>query len=305
MSGAPPLSPMSGAPPLSVAVVGHVEFVEFLQVIRVPVAGEIIHARRTFAEPAGGGAVAAVQLARLAGGATLFTALGNDAVGRRSAAELRRHGVRVEAAWRGEPQRRAVTFVDDDGERTITVIGERLAPAGADDLPWNELAACGAVYVTAGDPAALRAARRARVMVATPRVGPALAEAGVELDALVHSARDPGERYTAGDLYPEPRLVVATSGITGGTYTGVEGRSGAWRAAALPGLVVDTYGAGDSFAAGLTLGLGAGLDIDDALDLGARCGAACVTGAGPYGAALDSVHVGELVTRAPGRGAAG
>jgi ribokinase len=80
--------------------------------------------------------------------------------------------------------------------------------------------------------------------------------------------------------------VVATGGITGGAFTAADGRSGTWRAAPLPGHVVDTYGAGDSFAAGLTFGLGAGLEVDAALELGARCGAACVTGAGPYGAQL-------------------
>jgi ribokinase len=274
---------------LTVAVVGHVESVEFLEVARLPAAGEIVHARQTFTEPAGGGGVAAVQLARLTGAATLFTAFGDDPVGRRSAAELDGYGLRVEAAWRHEPQRRAVTFIDDDGERTITVIGERLAPTGADPLPWEYLADCDAVYVTAGDPAALRAARRARVLVATPRVGPALAESGVELDALVHSGRDPGEPYAPGDLDPPPRLVVSTEGIDGGSFTAVEGRSGTWRAAELPGPVVDTYGAGDSFAAGLTLGLGAGLDVEAALALAARCGAVCVTGAGPYGARLEAV----------------
>jgi ribokinase len=273
---------------LKVAVVGHVEFVEFLQVARVPVAGEIVHARRSFAEPAGGGGVAAVQLARLAGTATLFTAFGDDAVGRRSAEGLERYGVRVHAAWRHAPQRRAVTFIDDEGERTITVIGERLAPVGADALPWDELGECDAVYVTAGDAEALRAARQARVLVATPRVGPALAESRVELDALVHSAGDPGEPYARGDLDPEPRLVVSTQGVAGGSYTALEGGQGTWQAAPLPGPVVDTYGAGDSFAAGLTLGLGAGLDVEAALALAARCGAVCVTGAGPYGARLDA-----------------
>jgi ribokinase len=280
---------------LSVAVVGHVEYVEFLQVGHVPSAGEIVHARHSFAEPAGGGAVAAVQLARLAGAATLFTAFGDDAVGRQSASGLERHGVRVHGAWREERQRRAVTFIDDGGERTITVIGNRHGPRGADTMPWYELAACDAVYVTAGDPDALRAARRARVMVATPRVGPALAESGVELDALVHSAGDPGERYAEGDLDPAPRLVVSTGGITGGAFTAADGRSGIWRAAPLPGPVVDTYGAGDSFAAGLTFGLGAGLGVDAALELAARCGAACVTGAGPYGAQLDATILDGLV----------
>jgi ribokinase len=46
--------------------------------------------------------------------------------------------------------------------------------------------------------------------------------------------------------------------------------------------VSDFYGCGDSFAGGVTYGLGAGMPIDEALALGARCGAACATGRGPY-----------------------
>ena len=48
-------------------MVGHVEWVEFARVDRVPLAGEIVHATDTWEEVGGGGAVAAVQLARLAG----------------------------------------------------------------------------------------------------------------------------------------------------------------------------------------------------------------------------------------------
>jgi ribokinase len=52
--------------------------------------------------------------------------------------------------------------------------------------------------------------------------------------------------------------------------------------------VVDAYGAGDSFAAALAYGLGAGMDIDTALELAARCGATCMTGRGPYGRQLGA-----------------
>jgi len=56
------------APParLRVASVGHVEWVQFARVEHVPQAGEVAHAEDPFEEPAGGGAVAAVQLARRA-----------------------------------------------------------------------------------------------------------------------------------------------------------------------------------------------------------------------------------------------
>ena len=63
---------------MRVAVVGHVEWVEFVRGDHVPAAGEIVHATDSFQEPAGGGAVAAVQLARMAGSSTLLTALGSD-----------------------------------------------------------------------------------------------------------------------------------------------------------------------------------------------------------------------------------
>jgi ribokinase len=87
--------------------------------------------------------------------------------------------------------------------------------------------------------------------------------------------------------------VVRTAGNEGGTYEGADGRRGSWAAADLPGPVVDAYGCGDSFAAGLAFGLGSGLDIDGALELAARCGAYCLTGKGPYG---------NQLTLAPGSG---
>ena len=43
---------------MRVAVVGHVEWVEFARVEAVPKPGEIAHAFETWEEPAGGGAVA-------------------------------------------------------------------------------------------------------------------------------------------------------------------------------------------------------------------------------------------------------
>jgi ribokinase len=267
---------------MRVAVVGHVEWVEFARVERMPKQGAIVHAQEAWEEPAGGGAVAAVQLARLAGAATLYTALGDDERGRRARTELECLGLCVEAAVRPEPQRRAFTHVDDDGERTITVIGDRMAPREGDDLPLDELSGLDAVYFTGGDAAALRAARRARVLVATPRALASLRDGSVELDALVGSGRDPSERYTSSDLEPPPRLVVRTAGSQGGTWETVEGLHGHYAPEPLPGPVVDAYGCGDSFAAGLTFALGRGLPLEEALRLAARCGAACLCGRGAY-----------------------
>ena len=130
-------------------------------------------------------------------------------------------------AVRAAPQRRALTYLDSRGERTITVLGEKLHPLGADPLAWEELDATDGVYFTAGDEAALGQARRAGVLVATARELKTLRSAGVQLDALVHSARDPAERYEPGQLDPAPRLVVSTEGSDGGRFV-ADGEEGRW-----------------------------------------------------------------------------
>ncbi|HEY5858767.1 MAG TPA: PfkB family carbohydrate kinase, partial [Actinomycetota bacterium] len=123
-----------------------------------------------------------------------------------------------------------------------------------------------------------------------------LTSSGVGADALVGSARDAGERVEVGALsrsVPVP-LIVRTEGVDGGSFTtsdGVEARYPAVPAAAAPDDDADAYGAGDSFAAGLTFALGQGTSIIDALTLAARCGAACAAGAGPYARQLTVADI--------------
>jgi ribokinase len=265
-----------------VAVVGHVEWVTFAQVPRLPRRGEILHGYAGWDDAAGGGGVAVVQLARLAGEAAFYTTLGDDHNGSSVRERLESFGVRVHAVERRTPQRRALTFLDDDHERTITVLGDRIVPRGDDPLDWAALGRCDGVYLTGGDAAAAQAARAAKVLVATPRAIDALEGSGVTLDALVYSAGDPDETLIAESLEPRPRHLVATRGAEGGSWTGEEGRTGAWQASDPPGDPADAYGAGDSFAAALTFALGRGDELDAALALAARAGATCLTGHGPY-----------------------
>jgi len=147
------------------------------------------------------------------------------------------------------------------------------------------------VYFTAGDAEAVTAARAARCLVASARTLATLREAGEPLDVLVASATDEGERYEPGDLLPEPELIVRTAGAGGGEWVRSQGRAGRWEATPLPGSISDAYGCGDSFAGGLTYGLGAGLDVAEASQIGARCGAACFTGRGPYSAQLSAADL--------------
>jgi ribokinase len=265
-----------------------VEWVQFARVERVPEPGEIVAASEVWEEPAGGGAVAAVQLANLNGSADFFTSLGDDELGQRSRERLAELGVTVHAADAGQPQRRAFTYVDANGERTITVLGPKLRPSGQDgSLPWEQLARCDAVYFTGGDVAAVSAARRASIVVATSRELETLHRAREELDALVGSGDDVGERFDALELEPPPRFVVSTAGPLGGWIR----PGGPFRAAPIPGPVEDAYGCGDCFAAGFTYGLGAGMPVEEAAALAARCGATVLTGRGPYERQLTSADV--------------
>jgi ribokinase len=273
------------------AVVGHVEWIEFARVPRVPEPGEIVHATEWWEDVGGGGAVAAVQLAKLAGGADFFTALAGDENGRRSQERLEELGVSVQAAPREGAHRRGFVHLDDEHERTITILGDRIVPLGGDDLPWERLDDADAVYFTGGDVGALVQARRARKLVATPRAHRTLRASDVNLDALVRSAKDPGEQQAEEHLDPAPDIVVSTAGKEGGEWVGEDRSTGRWRAAELPGPPQDAYGAGDSFAAGLTYGLGAGMSIEEALHVASRCGAHKLAGRAAYDGQLTAADL--------------
>ena len=254
------------------AVVGHVEWVEFARVPRMPSAGEIVHAERIWKEPAGGGAVVARQLALLAGRCELFTALGDDALGRESAARLAELGIDVHVKW-GGATRRAWTHVDGAGERTITVLGDKLLPVGPLPLDGYDL-----VFFVAGEPSALESARRARFVAGTVR----------ELPTLQHGERRarPARRERERPRRALRRLALRASCRGDRTVRTAERSTASRTPPRLPSAIVDTYGAGDSFAAALAFGLARGDEPHSAADLAARAGAAVIGGAGPYEAQL-------------------
>lgn len=259
-----------------VAVVGHIEWVDFLPVPHFPHQGEVVHAEGALQRAGGGGGVAAGVLADLGAEVEFFCALGDDATGRAALAQLEERGVRMHVAWREEPTRRAVTLLEPSGERTIVTIGDRLEPRGSDELEWGRLRDTQSVYFTAGDAGALAHARQARLVVASPRAREVLSSATI--DALVFSESDPDESAWAERAASHARLLVATEGERGGRWWGES--EGRWPAEPLPGPARDAYGCGDSFAAAFTLGLGRGDSVEDAAALGARCGALALTRVG-------------------------
>ena len=259
-----------------VAVIGHVEWVEFLPLPRFPRQGEVIHAHNGFLRAGGGGSVAAVVLAELGAEVDFFCALGDDLPGREALAQLEQRGVRVHVAWREQPTRRAITLLEPGGERTIITLGERLEPRGSDELPWERLDDAMSVYFTAGDAGALAHARRAEILVASPRARSVLETETI--DAIVFSESDPDESAWAHRAAPHAQLLVATEGERGGRWWGIS--EGRWAATPLPGPPRDAYGCGDSFAAAFTFALGDGATIADAAAVGARAGATALTRVG-------------------------
>src|ERR1700761_5245147 len=107
-----------------VAVIGHVEWVEFVGLADYPPRGGLAQATQV-AEHAGGGAVvAAAVLASLGAKVEFFCALGDDERAQRAERELTARGITVHAAHRSQPSRFVFTMLDGGGERTIVTVGE-------------------------------------------------------------------------------------------------------------------------------------------------------------------------------------
>ncbi len=217
--------------------------------------------------------MAAGVLAELGARVDFLTAVGRDRPGQASVAQLAERGVRMHVAARERPTRRAVTLLDNAGERTIITIGQRLEPSAGDELEWVRLDGADGAYVTAGDSGALAHARAARVLVASPRARSALTSKGPLIDALVYSARDRDEREWAHRVGDRARLQLATDGVRGGRWWGES--EGSWEAVALAGEPQDSYG--DAFAAAFTFALAAGEPVERAVALGAEWGARMLT----------------------------
>ena len=268
-------------PKLKLAVIGHVEWVTFLKVDQLPLAGHISHAKDCFEEPAGGAAVAAVQMSRLINGPVdLITSLGKDSFGEKCYERLTELGLNLKVAWREKPTRKGISLISKDGERAITVIGDRLQPIASDNLPWNEMKNYDGIFITATDKEGIRLAREAKFLSATPRTGKkTLKNSKVKINALIGSALDPGEEINHDELIPKPDIYIATKGKSGGT---IFPYNQSYKSITPSSKEIDTYGCGDCFAGGVTTALSANLNLNQAIKIGAYCGAECSTHYGPY-----------------------
>ncbi len=272
---------ISKLPKLKLAVIGHVEWVTFLKVDRLPAPGIISHAKDYFEEAAGGAAVTAVQMSRLINGSVdLITSLGKDNCGEKCYEKLTNLGLNLSVAWREKPTRKGISLIEENGERAITVIGERLQPIASDNLPWDNLENYDGIFVTATDAEGFRQARKAKFLAATPRTGKnTLNISRTKMDALIGSGLDPGEKIDFEELSQKPNIYIATEGKAGGIIHPLNQRFNSIKPSSKE---VDSYGCGDCFAGGVTTALSAKWNLEDAVNLGAFCGAECSTHYGPY-----------------------
>ena len=265
---------------LKFAVIGHIEWINFLKVDSLPKPGIITHAKKSLELPAGGGALIAKTLNELSNNEIhFFTSLGKDYYGEKSFEFFKNIGINIHVAWRSEPTRKGFSLIDKNGERSITIIGKRLAPSFNDDLDWNILCDMDGIFITAGDNNLFKKAREANILCTTPRVGINLInESKINLDALIGSNLDPDESFSLSDLNKKPRYIIKTEGEKGGLYI----PGGRFNAIIDNVIKIDSYGCGDSFAAGVLYGLASNWTIEKAVKLGTVLGRNCIEHFGPY-----------------------
>ena len=269
---------------LNFSVVGHIEWINFLKVDQLPKKGVISHSEKSLELPAGGGSVIAKTLCELTQNQIhFFTALGNDDYGDRCFKILSSMGIKLHVAWHDKPTRRGFSMIDSQGERAITVIGERLAPNYKDNLDWSILKKMDGIFITASDSAIFKIARSAPILCTTPRVGiDTINKSNVLLDGLIGSNLDPGERFSLPELSVKPKYIIKTEGEKGGIIF----PGGRYKALKNKKLKVDSYGCGDSFAAAILYGMASKWNIEKSLNLAKVVGRNTSEIFGPYAETL-------------------
>ena len=244
---------------------------------RLPSPGDTVVAAETRWLPGGKGANQAAAAARLGANVRFVGAVGDDAAADVALGGLDDDGVDISSVRRiaGAPSGVAVVCVDGLGENLIVVAPGANGSLDPDDIDLPE--PCAAVLVSLEVPvatavAALRAAHDVGAL-AVLNAAPADAATSELLsvaDVLVanegEAAALAGGRSLAALAAETGTTVVATAGPAGVRAATPEGEE--LHVPALPAEVVDTVGAGDCFAAALTVALAEGSALDEALRFG-------------------------------------
>ena len=277
-----PWSPICEHGGMRAAVVGHIEWLEFVPVEAVPRPGEIVHADESWEQAAGGGSAAAVQLTKLADSVDFFTALGNDEHARLAREELEARGITVHATAIDAPSAAA-------SHSSTTPVSGRSRRSVASSIR--------AATTTGFRGTSSLAATLSTTAQATPTHCWRLDVRASSLRRHASSRRRGKPRWSRRarlEREGRSRALPARADRSRAEARRDDFRTARWVGAA--GWAVqrcaasdesaDAYGAGDCFAAGLAFGLAAGLEGLEALDFAARCGAGALAGPGVHAEAI-------------------
>ena len=135
------------------------------------------------------------------------------------------------------------------------------------------------IFITASDSELFKMARSASILCTTPRVGlDTINKSNVPLDGLIGSNLDPGETFSFSELSHKPKYTIKTEGENGGIIF----PGGRYKAFKNKKLKIDSYGCGDSFAAGIIYGMASKWNIEKTLNLARVLGRDASEFFGPY-----------------------
>ncbi|HEY43789.1 MAG TPA: ribokinase [Anaerolineae bacterium] len=300
-----------------IAVIGSIITDLAVQTTRVPNVGENIQAKNLRIGPGGKGANAAVAVARAGAEAVSIGCIGDDEFGRMEMAYLDQEGVDLsgvtihpEAATGA-----AIILIDAQGENTILVAN------GANDHLSSEAVvkkieaqhdtldgilinfeipeaavAAGArigmdlgipVLIDAGPPRKYAPETWAHCTILTPNALEAATLVGYPIEDEIKAEQAARELLAAG-----PQAVVLKLGGRGAMIITAE------LTAIIPSFpveVVDTTGAGDAFSGTLSVAIGKGLSLEDAVGRANAAGALTVTRLGTMSAMPTRQEVDALL----------
>ena len=281
-----------------VVVVGSLNMDLVMRTPRVPVGGETLTGHEFSTLPGGKGANQTVACARLGGQVAMIGQVGDDGFGRSLRDGLQSDGVDVSGVKviAGVGTGVAMILVEDLGENRIVLaagangaLGESDIDAQAElirnaallvvqlEIPMPAVQRAIAIAHAAGVPVLLNPAPAAQfpeiiwsqLSILVPNESEASLLAGFPVS-------DTASAFKAARLFRQRGVacVLVTLGEQG---VAVVDDTGERHIPAHLVKAVDTTAAGDTFIGGLTAGLVEGMSLDDAVSLGQRASALCVT----------------------------
>ncbi len=274
-------------------VLGSVNLDLIVQVAELPKAGETVTGGAYTALPGGKGANVAVAAKRLGAETEIMAAVGNDDYAAQALVNLEKEGVYLDAVRRVDAHTGlAFITVSDDGENQIAVASGANAAYAPADVPKL----CSDVLITQFEipTDTIKAALDGYEGFVTVNASPVRngVEAILNRADLIIVNEGEAAHY---DLDDHQGLVAVTLGAKGAKLY----RNGKRIASATPPEVdvVDTTGAGDAFAAGLTVALAEKQSPQDALEFACAVGALTATKLGTQTASPTRADVDRVLGR--------